>query len=64
VGTSLLQHVEAVAREKGAYISILDTFDFQAEEFYIKNGYTPFGELKDFPNGHRKIYLFKKLNSQ
>ena len=61
IGKLLLQHAEQFATQKGATVSILDTFDFQAEDFYLKNGYTPFGELQDFPNGHRRIYLSKRL---
>ncbi|MEM7549582.1 MAG: GNAT family N-acetyltransferase [Bacteroidota bacterium] len=61
VGTSLLKHVEKLAAEKGATISILDTFDFQAEKFYLKNGYKPIGEIKDFPKGHRRIYFSKVI---
>ena len=61
IGTRILKHVEEKAIEKGAEISMLDTFDFQAEEFYLKNGYKPIGEIKNFPNGHRRIYFSKKL---
>ena len=61
VGTRILKHVEKIAKEKGAKISMLDTFDFQAEGFYLKNGYKPIGEIKDFPEGHRRIYFSKKL---
>lgn len=61
IGTKLLKYVENLAIENGATISMLDTFDFQAEEFYIKNGYQPIGEIKNFPPGHKRIYLSKKL---
>lgn len=61
LGTKLLKHVEAIAKEKGATIAMLDTFDFQAENFYLKNGYEAIGEIKDFPKGHQRIYFAKKL---
>jgi len=61
IGTWILKQTEKIAKEKGAQISMLDTFDFQAEKFYLKNGYETIGEIKDFPKGHRRIYLFKKL---
>lgn len=61
IGTRILRHVEKIAKEKGAEISMLDTFDFQAEEFYLKNGYKPIGEIKGFPKGQRRIYFSKKL---
>ncbi|GAB1858393.1 GNAT family N-acetyltransferase [Flavobacteriaceae bacterium MHTCC 0001] len=63
IGSKILKYTETVAKEKGAYISMVDTFDFQAENFYLKNGYNPFGELTGFPNEHsRRIYFSKKLN--
>lgn len=61
LGSQLLHHIEMAARQKGATISMLDTFDFQAENFYIKNGYMSVGEIKDFPKGHRRIYFSKSL---
>jgi GNAT superfamily N-acetyltransferase len=62
IGTQILKHAEKIAIEKGAKISMLDTFDFQAEKFYLKNGYKPIGEMKGFPKGHRRIYFSKKLS--
>lgn len=61
IGTQILKHVENIAIERGAEISMLDTFDFQAEDFYLKNGYEPIGEINNFPKGHRRIYFSKKL---
>jgi len=61
IGSRLLKHTEDIAREKGATVAMLDTFDFQAEGFYLKNGYEVVGEVQNFPPGHRRIYLSKKL---
>lgn len=61
IGTWILKHTEKIAKEKGAKISMLDTFDFQAEKFYLKNGYEAIGEIEDFPQGHRRIYFSKKI---
>lgn len=62
IGTKILKYTEKVAKEKGAYIAMVDTFDFQAENFYLKNGYKPIGEMTGFPKGHRRIYFSKTLN--
>ncbi|TDO20905.1 acetyltransferase (GNAT) family protein [Pedobacter duraquae] len=62
IGTSLLKHVEGIAREKGATVAMLDTFDFQAEDFYLKNEYEVVGEIKNFPKGHKRIYFSKRLS--
>ena len=61
IGTKLLMETENNAKAKGAIISFLDTFDFQAKDFYLKNGYTIFGVLDDFPAGHKRYYLQKRL---
>ena len=61
LGSKLLQHVENEARDFGATLSHLDTFDFQAKDFYLKHGYEIFGTLEDCPPGHERYYLKKKL---
>jgi len=61
IGSHILKHTEDIARQKGATVAMLDTFDFQAEGFYLKNGYEVIGEVQNFPPGHRRIYLSKKL---
>ena len=61
LGSKLLHEVERVAKENGCGLAHLDTFDFQAKEFYEKNGYTVFGVLEDCPQGHRRFYMSKLL---
>ena len=61
IGSQILKHAETIAIHNGAEIAMLDTFDFQAEQFYLKNGYQVIGEMKDFPKGHKRIYFSKKL---
>ncbi len=61
LGSALLEKVEQEAREMGATLVHLDTFDFQAKDFYIKHGYEIFGTLDDCPPGHQRYYMKKKL---
>ena len=61
LGTRLLDEIEAVALEHKCSLIHLDTFDFQAKDFYIKNGYEIFGVLEDCPKEHCRYYLKKKL---
>ncbi len=61
LGSILLKHVETMCKERGCYLIHLDTFDFQAKEFYIKNGYEVFGVLSDCPKDHVRYYLKKNL---
>jgi len=60
-GHELLTKVETEARNRGARNAYLDTFSFQAPEFYAKHGYHQFGELQDFPKGHQRLFLTKLL---
>ena len=61
-GTQLLNTAEREAVKNGCVFSAVDTFDFQSEEFYLKNGYERIGELKNCWLGHSKFFLRKNLN--
>lgn len=61
-GSQLMEMAERAAREKGCVGIWLDTFDFQAPEFYKRHGYTAFGQVEDFPPGHRRFYFQKRLD--
>lgn len=60
-GSQLLTKAEEEGRKRGAKYAYLDTFSFQALDFYKKYGYEIFGELNDFPQGHTRYYLKKNL---
>jgi GNAT superfamily N-acetyltransferase len=60
-GHRLLTQLEELARQRGAKHAFLDTFSFQAPEFYKKHGYRVYGELKDFPAGHQRYFMTKEL---
>jgi GNAT superfamily N-acetyltransferase len=48
LGSQLLQKVEDQAKSFGSKLVHLDTFDFQARDFYLKQGYEIFGTLENF----------------
>ena len=60
-GKCLLKELEKIAKDKGVTLIHLDTFDFQAKDFYVKQGYEVFGVLDDCPQGHTRYYLKKYL---
>jgi GNAT superfamily N-acetyltransferase len=60
-GQRLLEIAEDEARKRGVKNVYLDTFSFQAPDFYNKHGYHVFGELKDFPPGHQRYFFTKQL---
>ncbi len=60
-GSILLNEVEKIAKEKECKLIHLDTFDFQAKDFYIKHGYEVFGVLDDCPIEHKRYFLKKMI---
>jgi ribosomal protein S18 acetylase RimI-like enzyme len=60
-GSSLMQTAEAEARKRGARNAFLESFSFQAPEFYAKLGYRECGRVKEFPAGHDRISMTKAL---
>lgn len=60
-GHQLLIQAEEAARQASATNAYLDTFSFQAPEFYKNHGYEVFGELTGFPPGHTRYFMTKKL---
>lgn len=61
-GSRLMGRAEELAREKNCVGIWLDTFDFQAPDFYRKHGFTEFGQLQDYPPGHQRLFFHKRLD--
>ncbi|ARF77131.1 N-acetyltransferase [Kitasatospora albolonga] len=62
LGSRLLAEAERVARtERGCARSRLETWDFQAPEFYRKQGYEEIGRVEDYPPGVTEFILTKRL---
>ena len=61
LGTELLNRIEAVAVERGCVGIWLNTFSFQAREFYEKFGYEVFGAIDDHPRGSQRLFMCKRL---
>jgi GNAT superfamily N-acetyltransferase len=61
LGRALMGQAEAVARSRGCIGIWLDTFSFQARPFYERLGYRLFASIEDFPPGHSRHYLMKRL---
>jgi len=57
VGSMLMDKAEAVARERGCIGAYVDTFSFQAPDFYQSRGYEEFGRIEGMPAGHTCIWL-------
>lgn len=62
-GKKLIQQMEEAAIEHECKLITLDTFSFQAPEFYKKLGYEVFGMIEGHPTEeHTQYYLKKKIN--
>jgi GNAT superfamily N-acetyltransferase len=60
-GTKLLKMIENEAIKIGCKYAHTDTYSFEAKPFYEKNGYKLFATLENYPEGHSKYFLKKKL---
>lgn len=61
-GSRLLIEVEKIAKDKGCTFIKLNTFSFQAPDFYKKYGYKVIAAIDNAPKGHKHYYLIKELN--
>lgn len=59
LGHILLEAMEQEAKSLDIKLIHLNTFDFQAKDFYLKHGYEVFGVLDDCPQGHKRYYMKK-----
>ena len=64
VGSFLMSELEKIATERGDSEIILDTWNFQSEQFYAGLGYDVIGRIPDLPNGAGKVWMRKKLLSK
>ncbi|MDP9894428.1 GNAT superfamily N-acetyltransferase [Variovorax boronicumulans] len=61
LGTRLLAEAEERARNLGAHSAALETFEWQARGFYVKQGYEEYGRIDDYVKGFYLASMKKKL---
>ena len=59
-GSQLLADIEAQAKAKGAFIVLVNARDWNVE-FFKKLGYTVYCTYQDYPKGHNRYMLQKRL---
>jgi ribosomal protein S18 acetylase RimI-like enzyme len=57
LGRELLSRLEAEAQTHGCTYAILTTYEFQALDFYRKQGFRVVGQIEDFPPGSNYYLL-------
>jgi GNAT superfamily N-acetyltransferase len=63
MGTQIMREAEEEASRRGCHGVWLETFSFQAQPFYEKLGYAPFGVVPEYPPGHRRLFMLKRIGS-
>ena len=63
VGSRLLATAEQKAIALGAHSVTLNTFEWQAREFYLKQGYKQFGHIDNYIQSFQLVYMKKALIS-
>jgi ribosomal protein S18 acetylase RimI-like enzyme len=61
IGSEILKKAEETAKERGCKYAFLDTFSFQAPEFYKKYGYKEVFTLEEYPVTGKRYYFTKTL---
>ena len=61
LGHRLMAEVETLARARSCVGLYVDTFDPGAASFYERAGFERFGRIADFPPGHARTFLMKRL---
>jgi len=62
LGTRLMMEAEAEAVRRGCIGAHLDTYDYQAPNFYRKLGYEVFGSIDEHPPGHTRFWMRKRFS--
>ena len=62
LAAKIIKLAETEAKSRGCTYSMLDTFEFQALGFYLKQGYEQFGKLEGYCERFERYYLRKKIS--
>ena len=61
LGTRIMQQAEAIARQRNCIGIWLDTYSFQAPDFYRGLGFESFGAVVDQPPGASRHFMLKRF---
>ena len=61
IGSNILNRAEKEARERKCKYSFVNTYQFQAPDFYKKHGYEEVFTLKEYPYTGERYYYTKAL---
>ena len=61
IGSQLLQQAESEAKKRNCRFAFVNTYQFQAPDFYQKYGYKKVFTMKDYPYTGQRHYYQKEL---
>jgi len=61
LGSQLLENAECEAAKRGCIGSCLTSYSFQAPEFYLRSGYSAFGQIDDYPIDGAMFFMSKRF---
>ena len=61
IGSKLLQQAESEAKKRNCRFSFVNTYQFQAPDFYLSHGYKEVFALQDYPYTGQRYYYQKDL---
>ncbi|ORO54630.1 GNAT family N-acetyltransferase [Streptococcus oralis subsp. oralis] len=61
IGSKLLQRAESEAKKRNCRFAFVNTYQFQAPDFYLSHGYKEVFILQDYPYTGKRYYYQKNL---
>ena len=61
IGSKLLQQAESEAKNRNCRFAFVNTYQFQAPDFYLSHGYKEVFALQDYPYTGKRYYYQKDL---
>ena len=61
IGSKLLQQAETEAKNRNCRFAFVNTYQFQAPDFYKRHGYKKIFTLQDYPYTGKRFYYQKDL---
>ena len=63
LGRGVMERAEAEAKRQGLLGIWLDTWTFQAPDFYPKLGFVECGRITEYPPGHDRVFYVKRFGA-
>lgn len=62
IGTKIITMIDDAAKNKGLPKIFVDTYEFQAQDFYKKHGFYCIGIVPEYMLGHDRIFMRKDVS--